>query len=196
MTALTKHTLNSVVHNALLQTSLNPREFPDLALRILQSGAIELDRPEHDAKITNPRYAEFIVVGKASKQGIITSGKNVNVFSLATVLLTAAAAASQSTFLSLSTLLTTLLSACAVNLSPKQAAFFLASESLKNQGTIPTAQAIKKTMGEFLGNPEFSEDQMMSVIQELNELGVVISIGDSPNHIIRHNEAKVFLPGL
>lgn len=191
MKIITKQSLPITVNVALRNAGLNPNDFPNLPLQILQSGAIELDnvtRPKADSG-----YMELVIIGGSSKQGIRTSGRHVNVFSLAAVVLSAASA--QPTFSSFLTLFVTLLGACTVSLSSEQSAFFLAVKTLEKQNTIPTASALATSMGSLLKQPSYATGALLTVVTELQSMGVQISVGAPPNQIIRHTEASISLPG-
>ncbi|WP_229726240.1 hypothetical protein [Oxalicibacterium faecigallinarum] len=188
---ITKQTLRTAINVALRNAGLNPSDFPNLPLRVLQSGAIKLDNvapPKADAG-----YLEMVILGGSSNQGIRTSGNHVNVFALAAVVLSATSA--QPTLPSFLGLLVALLGACTVNLSPEQSAFFLAVKALEKQSTIPTASALAVSMGGFLNQPSYTTAALLSVVSQLQSMGVQISVGEPPNQVIRHTEVSLSFPG-
>jgi hypothetical protein len=189
MKKITKANLPSMVSQAFAEAKLDHRDFPNLALSILQSSAIELDARDSNAPAD---FMEMIVIGVGSRQGIRTSGRNVNLFALAGVII--AAAQIKSEVSSFVTLFVALLGACTINLSAEQAAFFLAADNLKESNTIPTGRVMANQMGMFLNDAKYSVERAVDVAKQLQQMGVQVNVGDMPNQIIRYSETAVFLP--
>ncbi|WP_448677170.1 hypothetical protein [Delftia acidovorans] len=189
MQEITKSNLPEFVNYALTRSSINPKTLPNLALIILQSGSIEFSKPPQPQS----RYMELIVVGKSSRQAVRTSGNHVNVFALSSALLSAVTATTSA--VSAAALLVAVLGACTVSLTPEQAAFFVAADTLKNENTIPTAVAYAKQIAGQLKNHNYSSQDVLSLVGELINLGVPVQVGDPPNNIIRHAEWSLSVPG-
>lgn len=189
MPEITKANLPIYVETALANAGIDIQAFPDLPLFILQSGAFELSRP-----IQQPNdVIELVVIGRQSRQAIRTTGNQVNVFAFSSVLLSAASATP--TAISAATLLAALLGACTISLTPEQAAFFIAAEALNKVGAIPTANALALEMATQLQKQSHSPQAVIILAQQLQQLGVPLTIGASPNCIIRHDEWTVSIPG-
>lgn len=191
MKKITKYNLPDLIFHALSEAKLDHKDFPNLALSILQSSAIELDTV---ASIAPPNYLEMVVVGLTSGQGTRTSGRHVNIFALAGVIISAATAKPE--FPSLLGLLVALLGACTITLAPEQAAFFIASKELKESNIIPTAKAVASQIGMYLNDASYSIESTITVAKQLRQIGVEVSIGELPNQIVRYTESAVFFKGL
>lgn len=189
MTPITKHNLPVFVQYALVTAGLRSSSVPDLALKILQSGAIEFPKPVAPQR----DRMEMIVIGRRSRSAVRAAGNLVNVFTLAAVIQSAATAAGVTALAS--PILIGVLGACSTTLSPKQAAFFVAASSLRDSDTIPTASAIASACSKILPGLSVSTDEVLIVADELLKMGVPISIGDPPNWIIRHSEWTLTVPG-
>jgi hypothetical protein len=189
MTPITKQNLPVFVQYALSTAGIQNSKVPDLALKILQSSAIEFPKP------VAPRsdVMEMIVIGGRTKNAVRAAGNLVNVFTLAAAIQSAATAAGFTALAS--PILIGVLGACSTTLSPKQAAFFVAASSLRDTDTIPTASAIASACSNILPGLPVSPNEILLVADELLKLGVPISIGDPPNHVIRHREWTITVPG-
>jgi hypothetical protein len=87
------------------------------------------------------------------------------------------------------------LGACSVSLSPEHAAFVLATKSITDSQTAPTARAIASAMSDQLGCSSTTPQKAIEVAEQLQRLGMSISIGDPPNHVIRYSEWVFTVPG-
>lgn len=189
MPKITKDNLPVFVELALARAGIDSQQFPHLSLKILQSGAFELSEPPR-----GPNNAmEMVVIGKHSRQAIRTSGNQVNVFAFSSVLLSAASAAPAA--IAAASLLVALLGACSVSLTPEQAAFFISAEVLGRANVIPTAKALAEEMAAQLQRENFSPQAVIALAQQLEQLGVPISIGNPPNSVVRHKEWTLSIPG-
>lgn len=190
MPKITKENIPSIVRTALLNAKLNPDNFPNLPLQLLQSNAIELDNCTRQEP--SVRYSRMIVIGDRSKQGTRTSGMQVNVFSFAAVVLSALS--QQPAIFSSLTLLIALLGACTISISAEQSAFFLATISLEKQEITLTLSALTKEMSSLLNQPNYEESSLLATVVQLQNMGVEITVGKPPNTIIRHKETSVVFP--
>ena len=189
MREITKQNLPILVREALSLAGIRPSIVPDLALRILQSNAIAFPKP------MPPRteFLEMIVIGGRSKSATRSAGNLVNVFTLAAVIQTVTAAAGVAALAS--PILIGVLGACSTTLSPRQAAFFVASKQLESSDTIPTAAAIAAMCSSILPGSPITTNELLIIADDLLKMGVPISIGAAPNHVIRHNEWTITVPG-
>lgn len=189
MRAITKANLPAYVESALARSGIDSQLLSDLPLIIVQSRSIEfvdpLYRPDD--------FLEMVVMGRSSGQAIRASRNQVNVFAFSSTLL-AATVATQSV-VGAATLLLALLGACSISLTPEQAAFFVAAEALEKSNTIPTANAFAKEIDAQLQRQGYSSKDVLAVAQQLQQLGVPLTIGDPPNNIIKHKEWTVSIPG-
>jgi hypothetical protein len=191
MNKITKEGLPELVSEALQSAGVQNTRFPELAMRILQSGAIVF--PRHG---TPPplEFMEMVVKGRASHSAVHASGAQVNVFVLAAVIMSVVTSAGVAAIVC--PIVVGILAACSASLSPKQAAFFVAAGRLKDSGTIPTAAALAAECSSVLpGNP-ISKEELLLVADELLNLGVPITVGHPPNDVIRHTEWVLTVPGV
>lgn len=189
MRLITKENLPVFVKKSLTDAGLNPSQYRHLALKLLQSGAIT----SVDAMRAREDVWEMVTVYPASRQATRTSGNQVNVFALASVVVGAMSMPPSAA--SAVPLLLALLGACTISLSPEQAAFFIAADAVSTAKTIPTASAIADEMAVALKEASYSAASVLMVAKQLQQLGVNLSIGDPPNYVLRHTEWTVFIPG-
>ena len=161
MPKITKANFETYVQTALTNAGIDNQPFSILPMSILQSGAFELSKPIQQP---NDEF-EFIVIGKQSRQAVRTSGNQVNVFALSSVLLSAASATP--TAIGAATLLIALLAANTISLTPEQAAFFIATEALDRSQVIPTANAIAQEMAIQLQRQNYSPQAVITLAEYL-----------------------------
>lgn len=108
----------------------------------------------------------------------------MNVFAFASVLLSVVS--NTPTVSNAASLLMLLLAACAISLTPDQAAFFLASQDLAATNTIPTAAALAKKMAILLNQEGYPAERVIDIAAGLQAMRVPLDIGNPPNYVIRH----------
>jgi len=190
MPSLTKRNLPFLVDSALARSGLQLAQHIDLTRELLRNRAIEFDEPPARR---SDEFMEMIVIRGRSRQAIRTAGGHLNVFALAGVVLSAAAATP--TLACSTALLVALLGACTITLSPDQAAFIAGLQAATSSNSIPTAKAVAERMGAQNGGPSPTVDGILETARQLKALGMPLTIGDPPNHILRHSEWVVTFPG-
>lgn len=191
MNTIYKHDLRRLVNSAILDAGLSIKDFPDLAVKLVQSTAIRLDR---EVEARSDGSIEFTVMG-TSLNAYRASGRHLNPFAMAGIVLTACTVA-KADFPSIAALMLALVGACTSYMTPAQAAFFLATAEIDRTNAIPTAALIASKMRNFLGDPDFTVQGTLDVANSLRLLGVDVSISDLPGRTIHHQETVVFIPGM
>jgi hypothetical protein len=186
MLPFTKHNLPALIHIALSEAGIDESHSGNIALELVRHRAVEF-------RETARTSMELIVVAARSRQATRTAGGHLNVFAFAGVVL--AVMAVHPSLPSAAAVFLSLLSACSVSLSPEQAAFILATKSTCDSRTVPTAKAIASAMADQVGSSPVTPKKVIEVAEQLQRLGVPISIGDPPNHVIRHSEWVLIVPG-
>lgn len=140
---------------------------------------------------------EFTLVGARSHRATRVASVHLNIINLIgalTAIGITAATASPTSF-AINTLIGFLSSFNTV-LTSAQAIVLVSIDRLTAAGDTPTAAALAKQCSAIDPNQSMSEQDVLEVARELKRLGVKMAIGAPPNHVIRHQEWTITVPGL
>lgn len=188
---ITKQSLPFAVNDAVKSAGCSSADFPDLALRILMSGAIDVT--SSSPPVPAGRNMELLLVNPASGAGIRVAKNAMNPFVLASALFSAAASVASAPVTSFVVLMVNIAAACSAKLTKDQAALILALKKLQDEQKIPSALAVAKQMVIFTGFP-VSEEKALAVAEDLKNVGVPFTIGPGPHSVIQCREASVYFP--
>lgn len=189
MPVLTKQNLPILVRAALSSAGVDDSQHGAIALELLRHRAIEFAEP---IRRRPDDFMELILVGARSRQATRTAGAHLNVFAFAGVVIATTAPV---TIAGAAAILLALLGVCSISLSPDQAAFIIGTKSVIASHTIPTAKAVAAAMSDQMNGTDITPQYAIQVAEQLQKLGMPISIGDPPNHVLRHTEWVISVPG-
>ncbi|HEL4234413.1 TPA: hypothetical protein UM516_004242 [Stenotrophomonas maltophilia] len=192
MNGITKQSLPRVVRASLQQAGCTEADFPDLALGILMTRAIELSPPSSEAftGLLPKDVSQWLVVDPNKTSGTRVSGNAMNPLGVAAAVLSAASA--HVNIASCVALVVALVAACSVKITKDQAALLVALKQLGDAQKIRSAEAVSLKMSKILQSEVTSSD-VLDVVKQLQALNVLFTVGPSPHHVIQCHESTTLL---
>ena len=189
MNGITKQSLPLAVQTSLRQAGCSNADFPDLALRILMSGAIDVS--EQVTPAVSENYMQWIVVNQRTHGGTRVAINAMNPIGVAAAILSVAL--STINLASCVSLLVFIGAACSAKITRSQAALLIALKHLERAQEICSASAVAAQVTTLLGRPTNSED-VLNIVHELRDVGVLFVVGPHPDQAIECQEATILLP--
>jgi hypothetical protein len=193
MKSISKESLPIAVAESIKEVGCKPADFPDLALRLLMSRAIELP-PAAPAGVAKGDMMQWLIVNPGKTSGTRVARNAMNPLNVAGAVLASASAATDSVGVtSCIALVVAIAGACSATLTKDQAALLLALKRLENEQKIRSAVAVATRMSNSLGRP-VSQTDALAVVAQLQGVGVPFEISPAPHHVIHCKEATTLLP--
>jgi hypothetical protein len=189
MEGFSKHELPSVVARAVTGAGLDLMHFPDLALRIINGGAVTPRGSGEDSDSIRS-VSEWVLLNPGASGGIRVSRNALNPIALVqALLLSSSASVSVSVFISA---LLAIFAAFGAAITRDQAALLVALKRLEAEGRARTVVAVAGKMTILVDRP-ISTKATIEIVEELRRIGVQFrSNGDDGGEIVCE-EKSVFL---
>jgi hypothetical protein len=189
MEGYSKGQLPGVVARVVDEVGLSEADFPDLALRIVLSGAVT---PQAGGGGPNPipNISEWFLLNPGVSGGVRFSFNALNPLALVqAVLLSSSGSISIVFYISL---ILALFSAFGATITRDQAALFIALKQLEREGRARNVSAVAGRMTILLER-QFSIKSVDEVVNQLRGIGVIFSADGSNGAEIVCEEESVFL---
>lgn len=192
MNGITKQSLPRVVRASLQQAGCSEADFPDLALRILMTRAIDLSSSSSEAVsgIAPKDVSQWLVMDPRKISGTRVSGNAMNPLGVTAAVLSAASA--PVSIASCIAVIVALVAACSAKITRDQAALLVALKQLEDAQKIRSTKAVALKMSKLLQR-EVTASEVLDVVKQLQALNVPFTWGPSPHHVIQCHESTTLL---
>lgn len=192
MKEITKQTLPHVVHASLLGAGCDPAEFPDLAMRILVTRAIDVSETQSTmpSGISPKDVSQWLVLNPTKNSGTRISRNALNPLWVASAVV--ATAATATTVISCIVAVIAIVGACSAKITNDQAALLIALQHLKDAQQIPSAIAVALKMTTLLKR-DVDALEVIHIVAQLKAINVPFTVGPVPHQVVQCHESTTFL---